>query len=167
MKQSFDNKKRKTPAVWSQTKALEALAGLCAKSEQCEADLRLKMKQHAVSESDADSVIDRLIELNFLNEDRFAKAYTHDKVRFSGWGRLKVAIMLRSKRLPRFVIDEALAAIDEDEYREVLHKLVRTALRSLDAHNFADRQKLLRRLYSRGFEPELIRRAIDDVLNEE
>lgn len=151
------------PAVWTREKALDALSGLCARAEQCESDLRTKMRNHGLNGPDADAVIDRLVEMKFLDEERYARAYARDKVRFNGWGRLKVGLMLRAKSLPAYAIKDALAAIDEQEYYSVLLRVARTAGRSLQLETYADRAKLMRRLYARGFEIALIRDAVDDV----
>lgn len=141
-------------------KMLEKMAALCARSEQCEADLRAKMRLKGMSQQDADSIIDYLYENRFLDMERFAGAYARDKFRYSHWGRIKIRMMLSSKQLPSFAVKAALESIDEGEYFDKLLALVQTAGRSLDLNTAADRQKLLRRLYARGFEPALINEAI-------
>ena len=59
-----------SPAPWSAEKALPYLASLCAKCEQCEEDLRLKMRRHCMEEGDMDSIIAYLYEHKFLDEER-------------------------------------------------------------------------------------------------
>lgn len=142
------------------------LASACAKSEQCEYDLRLKMRHHGVDQPSADAVIDYLVEHQYLDEARYAMAFAKDKLRFNGWGRLKIAMNLRSKRIPQYTVSDAISAIDEDTYYEVLVRLVKSASRSLSLETKEDRLKLMRRLYSRGFEPDKVRDAIDDVRDE-
>ena len=72
-----------SPAPWSAEKALPYLASLCAKCEQCEEDLRLKMRRHCMEEGDMDSIIAYLYEHKFLDEERYARAYARDKMRFN------------------------------------------------------------------------------------
>ena len=54
----------------SREKALSAMAALCARSEQCEYDLRRKMQSRGVSQADADAVIEYLYENRVLDTDR-------------------------------------------------------------------------------------------------
>lgn len=155
--------RRTVPRPLSREDALQLMAGLCAKCEQCEADLRDKMRRRGLSATDADYVIDYLYEHNFLDMQRYANAYVRDKFRFNHWGRIKISIMLRSKRLPKYIIDNALAEIsDKDYYEKILH-LSQSMSRSLQLEDYNDRTKLIRRLYSRGFEPALIRTAIEEL----
>lgn len=141
-------------------KMLEKMAALCARSEQCEADLRARMRLKGMSRQDADSIIAYLYEKRFLDIERFAGAYARDKFRYSRWGRIKIRMMLASKQIPSYAVKTALESIDEDEYYGMLLSLVQAGRRGLDLEAPADRQKLLRRLYARGFEPALINEAI-------
>ena len=137
-------------------KALLMMCDLCARAEQCESDLRLKMMRKGLDAAGIDRVIDYLYENNYLNEERFAKAYARDKHRFNGWGRLKLRIMLAAKGVGREAVTEALASLDEEEYAGILSRLAASKARTLDLSEHADRQKLLRSLYGRGCEPALI-----------
>lgn len=157
----------RTPAAWTREKALPHMAALCAKCEQCEADLREKMRRHALTGAEADAVIDYLYEHRFLDEERFARAYARDKLRFNGWGRMKIAMMLRSKHIPAHVVKTATGSLPEDEYRDIAGRLVRSAARSQDLTAYADRAKLMRRMYARGFESDLVRELIADMVSDE
>ena len=153
------NSRNSTPP--SREKLLLQMSGLCAKCEQCEHDLREKMRRKGATSADIDQVIDYLYDHNFLDEERYARAYARDKLRFNGWGRLKIRMMLASKRLSREAIAVAMEATDIPEYSEVLEQMVRGKARALDLSDAADRQKLLRSIYSRGFEPQLIIKAME------
>ena len=61
------------------------LATLCARSEQAEGDLRRKLHDWALQPSDADAIIDRLKHERYLDNERYARAYCRDKLRFNGW----------------------------------------------------------------------------------
>ena len=94
----------KTPA-----QALSALAALCSRGEQAESDLREKLRKWEVSPADADRIIQRLKEENFLSDERYARAFVRDKFRFNGWGRIKIAHALRQKHIDSQWIEQALA----------------------------------------------------------
>ncbi|MCM1320282.1 MAG: recombination regulator RecX [Muribaculaceae bacterium] len=166
-RKNSDKKNTGGVTPWDEKRALEMLASACAKGEQCEYDLRLKMKRHNVDAEAATRVIDYLTEHNFLNELRFARAYACDKVRFNGWGKQKVALMLRAKHIPQYAVNEAIESIDESLYYDILCRLVRSAMRSLQPEVYEDRLKLMRKLYARGFESDKIQAAIADVTAEQ
>lgn len=140
----------------SRDQALQLMGGLCAKSEQCEYDLRTKLVRKNLSAVDIEYIINYLYDHNFLNEERFARAYVRDKYRFNQWGRIKLRMMLKAKRVQDDAINKALEAIDTDEYLEILRGVVKSKSRSLDVSTQEGRQKLLRSIYSRGYEPALI-----------
>ncbi|MBP3298616.1 MAG: regulatory protein RecX [Muribaculaceae bacterium] len=144
-------------------KVLEAMAALCARSEQCESDLRRKMRSRGVEAEEADAVIDYLYEHRFLDTDRYAGAYVRDKLRHSHWGRIRLRMALAAKRIPAHSAAAALESIDEAEYRGVVALLVERAARTMDLDDAAERRKLTRRLYARGFEPGLTAEIIAEV----
>ena len=150
----------KTPA-----QALSALAALCSRGEQAESDLREKLRKWEVSPADADRIIQRLKEENFLSDERYARAFVRDKFRFNGWGRIKIAHALRQKRIDSQWIELALAdEIDEAAYHDTLIRLMQGKLRSVASREpQAARAALLRFAASRGFESDLCYRCLDEV----
>ena len=150
----------KTPA-----QALSALAALCSRGEQAESDLREKLRKWEVSPPDADRIIQRLKEENFLSDERYARAFVRDKARFNGWGRIKIAHALRQKHIDSQWIELALAdEIDEAAYHDTLIRLMQGKLRSVASREpQAARAALLRFAASRGFESDLCYRCLDEV----
>ena len=69
-----------------------------------------------------DAIIDRLKHERYLDNERYARAYCRDKLRFNGWGRIKIGYMLRGKGIEQEFIDAALADIDEEQYADILHE---------------------------------------------
>ena len=145
--------------------ALSALAALCSRGEQAESDLRDKLRKWDVMPDDADRIIRRLKDENFLSEERYARAFVRDKFRFNGWGRIKIAHALRQKHVASQCIDAALdEEIDDRIYHDMLIRLLQGKARSLDSREpRAARAALLRFAASRGFESELCYRCVDEV----
>lgn len=150
----------KTPA-----QALSALAALCSRGEQAESDLREKLRKWEVSPADADRIIQRLKEENFLSDERYARAFVRDKFRFNGWGRIKIAHALRLKHIDSQWIEQAVnEEIETDAYHDTLVHLMQGKLRSLQSREpRAARAALLRFAASRGFESDLCYRCLDEV----
>lgn len=146
-------------------KVLLRLAGLCASSEQCSGDIRSKALKAGLSVTDAERVVEYLVGNKYVDDGRFARAFANDKVRFSGWGRMKIRIGLRSKGLSDAMVSSALQSIDADDYKEALGRALAAKARSLDLTDVKGRQSLYRHLASRGFESSLIVSAIREFMS--
>lgn len=143
---------------------LVRMAGLCAGAEQCASDIRNKILKQGFSAGEADKMVGYLQKNKYLDDDRYARAYAVDKVRFSGWGRMKVLMGLRAKGMGDSVISQALEYISEADYDDALNKVMRSKAKGLDLKDVKDRQKLYRHLASRGFESNLIIAAIRQLM---
>lgn len=136
------------------------MADLCARSEQCEHEIREKLRKKMLPPAEIDKIIDFLIDGKFIDNSRYARSFTNDKVRFSGWGRNKIRMALAYKGIPSSFISEALEGIDEKEYRTSLMKVSTTKAKNLDLNEYDDRAKLYRHLISRGYESSLATKVI-------
>lgn len=150
--------KRKAPLTFEN--ALSRAADLCARCEQCSPDILKKLESWGINASDSAKIIRRLEELKFLDNLRFAKAYAHDKLHFSGWGRRKIRQGLWAKRLPTDIIDQAFDDIDEedDEYRAIALRVMKAKIRQLKEWPLSRESKLkvVKFAMTRGFEYPLI-----------
>ena len=75
------------------------MADLCARSEQCEADIRQKLYRLGLSSGEVQQIVSQLIDEKFIDNARFARSFARDKCRFSCWGRHKIRLALAAKRL--------------------------------------------------------------------
>ncbi len=127
--------------------------------------MRRKLLRWGIDLGEADRIVQRLKEENFLNEERFARAFVRDKARFNGWGRVKIAHALRQKQVSSSVILQALdEELDEESSRDTLLHLLQDKARTLAAREpRLARAALLRFAASRGFESELCYRCVDEV----
>ncbi len=144
---------------------LSRMASLCARSEQCEADIAAKLHKAGLSRDDADSIMRRLRDDRFLDNRRFARAFASDKSRFAGWGRVRIRMALAMKRIPSDIVAEALDNIDDEEYMEAMRRTARAKTRTLDISLRDDRNKLYRHLLSRGYESALAVKVIKELLS--
>ena len=143
--------------------ALLRLEALCARSEQCVADLRQKLYRWGLASNDIDEVITKLIESRFVDDARFAMAYCRDKYRFNKWGRRKIVYGLHMKQISTHNIQAAIQAIDEEEYIKILVELIKSKAKMIvDADTYEGRTRLYRFALSRGYESELVAKIIKD-----
>lgn len=128
-------------------------AALCARSEQAPGDIRDKLVKWGLSQSDVNQVLQQLVEQGFINEERYAKAFVKDRFAFNGWGKIKIAYQLRQKGIPDEIINEAMTAIDDSQYRDRLIGLLEDKWRSVkDREPRAAWAAMMRFAASRGFE---------------
>lgn len=141
------------------------LEDMCAASERCTSEMLAKLRRWGIGASEARRIIDDLTTNRFIDDERFARAFVMDKYRVARWGRIKIRAALYAKRLPQWLIDEALTEIDDALYAANLMHLLRLKRRSLgeDASTYEGRTKLFRYGASRGFELPLIAAAIRDA----
>jgi regulatory protein len=143
--------------------ALKKAMALCASREYCSEDIRIKLESCGINNQDADKIIIKLIEENFVNEKRYAEAFVKDKYHHNKWGKVKIASQLRAKRIASEVIDSALALVDEDQYRRSIKDILVSHGKFIKAKNKYDlKGKLLRFGLSKGFESHILY----DILNE-
>ena len=75
---------KKTYTVKEATKKLEHY---CAYQERCHKEVRQKLLSMRMIPESIDTIIVHLIKHNFLNEERFTKAYVRGKFKFKSWGK--------------------------------------------------------------------------------
>ena len=134
--------------------ALHRAAALCSSSEHCIADIREKLSRWGIGEPDARTIVERLVQERFIDEERYAIALAKDKFRFS----------LQQKRIGNSDIVNALSLIDEEAYTTHLADLLEKKSRSINDEDVeVRRSKLLRFAASRGFETELVFRILKEI----
>lgn len=129
----------------------------CAYQERCHQEVEAKLKEWLVFGEWAAEVVLHLIEHNFLNEERFAKAYAGGKFRTQQWGRLKIKNELKKRDISAYCIQLGMKEIDADDYQQVLASLVIKKRREVKAKTDWERNnKVAVYLIGRGFEPDLV-----------
>ncbi len=129
------------------------LSNYCAACERCKAEVVEKMKRLDIGEEEQAAIIEKLENDGFIDESRYAKAFTMDKLRFSHWGKRKIEFALRMKHIPESYISDAIEAIDPDEYNTVKEAVRASKVKTLkgDSNSMENRAKLFRFLLGRGF----------------
>ena len=138
------------------------LAALCAQAEHCQQEMRDKMRRLELDETVQNRIVDRLIKERYVDDERYARAFVKDKIRYNKWGRRKVQQALWMKRIDADIQQRVLDEIDEKEYLDVLRPLLKQKRKSIKAESdYELNQKLLRFALSRGFGFDIIRQCLD------
>ncbi len=137
--------------------ALSKAMHLCSSREWCKSDIRQKLISWGVGPDEAEKILEILIWDKYIDEMRYAAAFTGDKFRYYKWGKIKIGSALRLKKIPSGIISHALQSIDGNEYIELLKSIIEKQRKSVKAKNQYDLNgKILRHCLSKGFESELI-----------
>lgn len=153
-------KKQLTPE-----QALQKLKQYCAYQERAHSDVSGKLYDLGVWRKDHDAIIASLIEEDYLNEQRFAIAFAGGKFRIKEWGRVKIKHELQQKKLSPYCINKAMKEIDEEAYLKTLNKLASKKYLSLKSdQHLVRKKKTFDYLLGRGFEPQLINTALEEII---
>ncbi len=141
--------------------ALIRLEELCVRSEQCTAECRKRLANWKIAPDDAESIINSLRSRRFIDDARYAAAFVRDKYRFARWGRRRIVLELKRKRISDDIIEDALTEIDADEYSEILRRLLATKRAHMERPlSYEDRSALYRYALMRGYESSLIAKVL-------
>jgi regulatory protein len=147
------------------------LAQLCARSEHCQHELTEKMRRWNLNGEAQARVMARLVGERYVDDERYARAFVRDKIRYNKWGRRKVEQALWMKRIDDDIRERVLSEVDDDEYLSVLRTLLSQKRRSMKADSdYELNQKLVKFALGRGFTFDIIRKCISgdiDDLDEE
>jgi regulatory protein len=137
---------------------LQRAQRICSGREYCTGDIMALLERWgAKDEKDKADIIARLKEEKFIDDTRYCRAYSLDHFRQNEWGKVRISMMLKAKRLSDSDISSGLGAIDQEEYVELLKKLLDSQRKKIKAKNKFDlKGRLLRYALGKGFESHLV-----------
>lgn len=140
----------------------------CSMTEYAPADIRQKVIRAGLDTGAAERIADKLIDEGYVNEERYTRAFVHDKFELSHWGRKKIAMALAQKGIRGNKVQEELANIDDERYRNTLAELLRSKNRTVNADSDQMRfQKLLAFAAARGFELNIAYEVLETMIRNE
>ncbi|GAL84653.1 regulatory protein RecX [Sporocytophaga myxococcoides] len=146
----------------------QKVSSFCAYRERSKQEVLDKLYGLGVSPDIANIIILRLIEENFLSEERYIRSFTGGKFRLKNWGRNKIKFTLSGKGISESEIEKALdEQIDEATYRKTLKKLLEKKFMSTNEPDFFKKQqKVARYGVSKGYEGELVWEMVREIASE-
>src|SRR3954463_14176962 len=103
--------------------ALQKLRQYCSYQERSHYEAEQKLWDLGVRKAEHDEIISTLIEEDYLNEERFARAFAGGKFRMKDWGRKKIYYALKENKVSEYNIKKAIKEIDEEDYKATLKDL--------------------------------------------
>lgn len=147
-------------------KALNIIAGQCSKKEHCSKEVREKLQRWEIEEEAIDKIMAFLCQHKFIDDTRYARIYTEDKLRFNHWGKQKIGLMLRQKGISPEIIAEALNEIDHSQYKQNCLEILKQKWKTLpheDAYKM--KGKLVRFALGRGFSYDTINHCMEQLFS--
>ncbi|WP_091422294.1 regulatory protein RecX [Formosa sp. Hel1_31_208] len=153
---------RKTFTIDEAQKRLERY---CAYQERCHKEVTQKLyEMHMIPEAQ-DQIIVYLLQHNFLNEERFSKAFVRGKFRIKKWGKQRLQLELKRKNINKTLISIALKEIDDEAYYNTFELLAKKKLDGMRETNLQKkRKKLADYLLYRGWESHLVYDKIRELI---
>ena len=129
----------------------------CDYQERSQQELRDKLYEWGLHKKEVELCITLMIEEGYMNEERFAIAYAGGKFRIKQWGRIKIKLALKQKRVSDYCIRKALNEIDENEYFKTMEKSIAQYSKKVTEKNpMKKRYKVAQYIIGKGFEPDLV-----------
>ena len=146
----------------SENEAYLTLAALCAQAEHCQYEMLEKMRRWELTEEAQARVMHRLVGEKYVDDERFARAFVKDKIRYNKWGRRKVEQAMWAKHIDEDIRQRVLDEVDDEEYISVLRPLLKQKRKSIKANSdYELNGKLIRFAMGRGFTMDIIKQCIE------
>lgn len=158
----------KSECKYSFLEAKAKLEALCAYQERCSFELEQKLMTWGIFQDDRDALLAHLISNNFLSEERYAEAYVSGKVNIKKWGRIKIRLELKRRRISDYSINKAIDSIDMEIYWSNLVHLTEKKFSSIqkEQDSYKKTTKVYRYLSSKGYETDLLKDACSEVMKD-
>lgn len=153
------------PTTYTVDEAQKAMEIFCAYQERCHYEVRKKLREMRMIPQAIDHILAQLIESNYLNEERFAKAFARGKFRIKHWGKNRIVRELKFREISKYNIESALKEIPQQDYLDALDALAKKKMDSiLERSVLKKKKKLVDYLLYRGWEPHLVYDKVNELM---
>lgn len=146
--------------------AMDKAITLLSMRARTEKEIVDALRKNAYPDAAIARVMARLHEADYINDADFASQFSASRVS-RGMGSRRIRMELRKKGVCSEVIDESIAALDEDDVRIAAVRIARKAAQGKDLRDRADRQRILAALARRGYDFSIAKQALDAILDDE
>ncbi|HLO45430.1 MAG TPA: regulatory protein RecX [Leadbetterella sp.] len=147
------------------TAILKKAANYCVYQERTQVEVRKRLQEWKIWGDEAEEIIAYLITENYLNEERFAKAFAGGKFRVKKWGRLKIKAELKARKMSKYVLESAMKEIPNDDYFTTATLLIEKKMNDLktEINPLKRKQKILNYMISKGYESNIVLEIMKDL----
>ena len=129
--------------------------------------MRDKLYSFGLSPDDVELLIYEMIQHDLLNEERFAVAFVRGKFIYKKWGRVKIKMELKRRKISDYCIKKGIKEIDGDKYEEVLQGLLEKKITSLKTvKGYQKNYKAAQFVMNKGYEGDIVWALIKEHFSE-
>ncbi len=149
----------------STEQAKQKAGRFCALRERSPVEVFNKLTRWGLTDMEAESVLEALTEDGFIDEQRFANAYCHDRFEFDSWGKQKIRAHIHPHQISTACMEQALQQISDDKYMTKIESLATKKWNLIkEEDTFKRKQKVLNYMLNKGFEPEWSWKSINNMV---
>lgn len=149
------------------TSVILKLRHYCAYQERCHSEVKSKCIELGLRGDEIDTAIADLISENFLNEERFARAFAGGKFRTKQWGRKKIQAELKQRQVSAYCIRKGMEEIEDEDYDKTLRGLAVKKYATLKGEQCLKRKyKTMQYLLQKGYETDLVQAIVEQIAKE-
>lgn len=135
------------------TEARKKIERFCAYQERSQWEVKKRLIEYGLPYGDVDALLVELIRSNFLNEERFVRAYVKGKFSMKGWGVNKIKQGLKMHAIADRLISAVIAELEQSDYKGKLLSIAQKKWPTIKANSiFEKKGKLQRFLIGKGYE---------------
>jgi regulatory protein len=149
--------------TYTPSQALEKAKHFCGYQERSHAQVKEKLYGWGLRKAEVEEILSKLIEEDYLNEERFATAFAGGKFRIKQWGKVKIAHALKQQQVSAYNLQIAMREVDPDTYQKTLEKVARKKWTSLQGKRLTPLHRQLKTrayLLQRGYEPAIVQEIL-------
>ncbi|HHP7240017.1 regulatory protein RecX [Longibacter sp.] len=139
-----------------------------AHKPRTETEVRRKLRRLDIGSRVIDEVVERLYELDYLDDEQYAQDYAYNRFSNKGYGPIRIERELIDRGIDRHLAERAVASLFEEENeieaaREQARKRWPRVAGEQDIRK--QKRKLFGYLQRRGFTPDVIYRVVDELVD--
>ncbi len=142
---------------------LEKMRSYCMYQERCIQEIKKKLTRLQVVPKTKSKIINHLIDDGYLNEVRFAKLFIQGKLRIKKWGRIKLNYELRIRGVKKFIIDQEINKISNEDYYEYFNQFSNNKIKTLKGSKEQKKRSFINYFTYRGWENNLIYEKLNEI----
>lgn len=160
----YNSAKESAGKPMTEEQALARLTALCASAEHCTGEMIDKMTKWEIPEEAQARIMEHLVSNKYVDDERYCRAFVHDKMEYNHWGRRKIEQALYVKHVDKAIQTKVLDEIPDSDFISILRPLLDQKRRQTRADKEYEMNiKLMRFAASRGFTIDQIRQCIEEV----
>jgi len=136
----------------------------CDYQERYQQEVRDKLYSWGAKPDEVEQVLCQLVEQDYINEERFARAFARGKFRIKNWGKTKIRQELKFRKISEYCIKQGFLEIPDEDYLETLKQVIEKKSHQLKSEKKSPlkQRKIAVYVISRGFESDLVWGVLND-----